>query len=61
MSPIEQQQPTAEEPMGIVISRGSREAPTPRVSAFVWGPVPPAARPERAAAPAPATNGQKAA
>lgn len=26
-----------EEPMGIVISRGSRAEVTPRVSAYVWG------------------------
>lgn len=29
-----------EEPMGIVISRGSRAEPLPRVWAYVWGPVP---------------------
>jgi len=29
-----------EEPMGIVISRGSRDEPPPRVWAYVWGPVP---------------------
>lgn len=29
-----------EEPMGIVISRGSRDEPPPRVLAYVWGPVP---------------------
>lgn len=29
-----------EEPMGIVISRGSRAEPAPRVWAYVWGPVP---------------------
>lgn len=29
-----------EEPMGIVISRGSRAEPLPRVLAYVWGPVP---------------------
>ncbi|MEO6446408.1 MAG: hypothetical protein ABIZ91_06930 [Gemmatimonadaceae bacterium] len=26
-----------EEPIGIVISRGSRAEPPPRVSAYVWG------------------------
>ncbi len=39
MSPIEQQQ-GGDEPIGIVISRGSREAPPPRVLAYVWGPAP---------------------
>ena len=29
-----------QEPMGIVISRGSREEEAPRFSAYVWGPVP---------------------
>lgn len=29
-----------DEPMGIVISRGSRDEATPRFSAYVWGPVP---------------------
>lgn len=29
-----------EEPVGIVISRGSRDEPPPRVWAYVWGPVP---------------------
>lgn len=29
-----------EEPMGIVISRGSRDEPPPRVWAYVWGQVP---------------------
>ena len=29
-----------EEPMGIVISRGSRREDTPRFSAYVWGPAP---------------------
>jgi hypothetical protein len=28
------------EPMGIVISRGSREEDAPRFAAYVWGPVP---------------------
>ena len=31
---------TAAEPLGIVISRGSREEATPRLAAYVWGPVP---------------------
>lgn len=29
-----------EEPIGIVISRGSRAEPPPRVWAYVWGEVP---------------------
>ena len=29
-----------EEPVGIVISRGSRDEATPRFSAYVWGPGP---------------------
>ena len=28
------------EPVGIVISRGSRQEPTPAVFAYVWGPAP---------------------
>jgi hypothetical protein len=28
------------EPMGIVISRGSRAEDVPRFAAYVWGPVP---------------------
>lgn len=30
----------AEEPLGIVISRGSREESPPTFSAYVWGPAP---------------------
>jgi hypothetical protein len=29
-----------QEPIGIVISRGDRTEPTPRFSAYIWGPVP---------------------
>jgi len=29
-----------QEPVGIVISRGSRDEATPRFSAYVWGPAP---------------------
>jgi hypothetical protein len=29
-----------DEPMGIVISQGSRAEDPPRFSAYVWGPVP---------------------
>jgi hypothetical protein len=28
------------EPVGIVISRGDRDEVSPRVSAYIWGPVP---------------------
>jgi hypothetical protein len=31
---------TIEEPIGIVISRGSRDEPAPVVAAYVWGPAP---------------------
>lgn len=34
--PIDQDQ----EPVGIVISRGSRAEPAPRFRAYVWGPAP---------------------
>jgi hypothetical protein len=29
-----------QEPVGIVISRGSRAEPAPRLLAYVWGPAP---------------------
>ncbi|MGI9089519.1 MAG: hypothetical protein ACR2GG_00280 [Gemmatimonadaceae bacterium] len=29
-----------EEPRGIIISRGSREEPTPIFTSYVWGPAP---------------------
>ena len=29
-----------EEPIGIIISRGSRQEPPPVVFAYVWGPAP---------------------
>lgn len=39
------------EPVGIVISRGNRDEPTPAVFAYIWGPAPdaPPARTPRAA------------
>lgn len=39
------------EPVGIVISRGDRDEPTPAVFAYIWGPAPeaPPARAPRAA------------
>ena len=39
MSKVIQQQ-VEQEPMGIVISRGSRAEATPRFCAYVWGPAP---------------------
>lgn len=30
----------ADEPVGIIISRGQRDEVAPRVSAYIWGPVP---------------------
>jgi hypothetical protein len=37
---LEQSLAAPEEPMGIVISRGSREIVPPVFSAYVWGPPP---------------------
>ncbi len=34
------------EPVGIVISRGSRAEPAPKFSAYIWGPVPEASADE---------------
>lgn len=36
----ETQQPQADEPVGIVISRGWEPETTPRFSAYVWAPFP---------------------
>jgi hypothetical protein len=37
----EMRQPTVvDEPVGIIISRGAREEVSPRVFAYIWGPVP---------------------
>jgi len=33
------------EPLGIIISRGSREEPAPAAWAYVWGPAPGTAAP----------------
>ncbi len=30
----------SDEPLGIIISRGSREEPTPVFSTYIWGPAP---------------------
>jgi hypothetical protein len=32
--------PKEKEPIGIIISQGSREEPVPRFSRYVWGPAP---------------------
>lgn len=40
MVEIAMQAELEQEPIGIVISRGSRSEATPRFSAYVWGPVP---------------------
>ena len=37
---IDRSSQKAEEPMGIVISRGSRDEATPLFWAYVWGPAP---------------------
>ena len=39
---MKKQEPTIDqqEPVGIVISRGSRAEPAPRFSAYIWGPAP---------------------
>jgi hypothetical protein len=34
------QRPAIDEPVGIIISCGNREEESPRVSAYIWGPVP---------------------
>jgi hypothetical protein len=39
MSQVRQRAGT-DEPVGIVISRGTRDEVAPRVSAYIWGPVP---------------------
>jgi hypothetical protein len=40
MEQIRQSEINEQEPIGIIISRGSREEQPPRFSAYVWGPVP---------------------
>jgi hypothetical protein len=37
---IHRQDPSSQEPMGIVISRGSRDEAVPRFCAYVWAPGP---------------------
>lgn len=40
MEQIRQAEIAEQEPLGIIISRGSRAEETPRLSAYIWGPVP---------------------
>ena len=40
MDQIRQTEINEQEPIGIIISRGSRAEETPRLSAYIWGPVP---------------------
>ena len=40
MEQIRQREVNEQEPIGIIISRGSRTEEPPRFSAYVWGPVP---------------------
>lgn len=40
MKQIRQSEIIEQEPLGIIISRGSRTEAPPRFSAYVWGPVP---------------------
>ncbi len=41
----------AQEPLGIIISQGSREEPRPMFSTYVWGPAPEPAEDTSKAAP----------
>ena len=40
MEQTRQPELSEKEPLGIIISRGSRAEEPPRFSAYVWGPVP---------------------
>jgi hypothetical protein len=40
MEQIRQAEINQQEPLGIIISRGPRAEETPRLSAYIWGPVP---------------------
>lgn len=40
MDQIRQSDIIDQEPLGIIISRGPRAEETPRLSAYIWGPVP---------------------
>jgi len=53
MDQIRQAEISEQEPIGIIISRGPRAEDTPRLSAYIWGPVPvpePTEQPKPAAA-----------
>ena len=53
MDQIRQSEIIEQEPIGIIISRGSRAEDPPRLSAYIWGPVPvpePEEQPKPAAA-----------
>jgi len=45
MDQLRQADITEQEPLGIIISRGPRAEATPRLWAYIWGPVP-AAEPD---------------
>ena len=51
MDQIRQSEIIEQEPLGIIISRGPRAEETPRLWAYIWGPVP-AAEPEEHPKPA---------
>jgi hypothetical protein len=40
MDQLRQTDLSEQEPLGIIISRGPRAEETPRLSAYIWGPVP---------------------
>ena len=40
MKKVAREKSAAQEPLGIVISQGSRVEETPRFAAYVWGPAP---------------------
>ncbi|MBM3908259.1 MAG: hypothetical protein FJ363_09340 [Gemmatimonadetes bacterium] len=40
MEQLRQADVNEQEPLGIIISRGSRAEDPPRLSAYIWGPVP---------------------
>jgi hypothetical protein len=46
MEQIRQSEINEREPIGIIISRGSRIEQPPRFSAYIWGPVPVGEQPE---------------
>jgi len=46
MDQIRQANISEQEPLGIIISRGPRAEETPRLWAYIWGPVPIADMPD---------------